>query len=356
MAAVNPIVAGGAAINPTTLVGTGLAGGGILGGLFGKKSSPPDISGLLNTINQAAQRQNQIATNLPGQLQPLNTSFQTGINQATQTATQNQNKAAQDFLTGLGNNQTLQGQDLTKLLTSQAYSTVPQQQEAAREAAAATGGLQRGSAASLIAAPTQQAAQNVEQGQLQLNLQQQQQKAQALSQINQMSDQQISQILGIDKDTANALYSSGRQDLIDEANSLLGISQNQESQTLNAQEFGLSGQIASDAANRAAQQGAFQQLAGLGGTIVGAGLGGPVGAAAGGQIGNSLAGPAPATPTAAAFPNFTGNSVPASSVVPGAPPNMTLDQLLAYYQNPNQSVPGSNFTPITPSYTPVGGQ
>src|SRR5579864_5515425 len=162
------------AASPTvTGIGAGLAGLGVAGSLLGGNSaSPPDISGLLNTINQGATRQTQIASTLPGQLAPLSSQYQTGINSAISSANDARNASAKNFLTQLGQNQTLAGTDLTKLLTQQAYQNVPGSENAAREAAAASGGLQRGAAAELMAQPSLAAAQTVSTGQQQLNLQQ----------------------------------------------------------------------------------------------------------------------------------------------------------------------------------------
>lgn len=256
-----------------TGVGLGLAGLGVAGSLLNQQQAKaPDISGLLNTINQGAQYQTGIASNLPGQLQALNAPYTSAITSAENTATNSANQQAQSFLNQLGNNQTLSGQDITKLLTQQAYSQVPQAQQAAREAAAASGGLGRGAAAELQAAPAATAASNVAQGLTQMDLAQQQQKAQALSTINNMSDQLITDKLGIDRDTATALYNSGNQDLINEANQLLGISQNQTAETLGAQQFGLTGQIAANAANAQAAQAPYQQLTGLGSALATAGM------------------------------------------------------------------------------------
>jgi len=329
-----------AVTNPTlTGIGAGVAGAGALGGLFGgSKAQAPDISGLLNTINQGAQRQTQIASNLPGQLAPLGANYQAGVTGAENKAVSAGNASAQNFLTQLGNNQTLAGTDLTKLLTSQAYANVPQQENAAREAAAATGGLQRGAASELLAQPSLQAAQNVYQGQQQLNLQNQAQKAAALDKINTMDNNQIQTILGIDKDTATALYASGRQDLIDEANQLLGISQTQTNETLGAEQFGISGNIAANAANNAATQGTYQGLTNLGGTLIGLGVGGPAGAAVGGQVANAAA-PASTNPAL----GITGG--------PGTQNNPLLTSILGGGQQPP---PGYTFDPYG-NLVPING-
>lgn len=254
------------------LIGAGLAGAGILGSsLMGGKASAPDIGPLLDAINREAQTQTSLAKNLPGQLSPLGPKYQAGVKGALSDAEKARQTSAQEFLNQLGQNQTLTGQSLNDLLTRQAYANVPGQEEKIRENLAATGGLQRGAAATLLGQPELQAAEQVQQGLGQLNLQQQQQRAAALDKINTMDENFIQQKLGIDRDTLTALYQTGREDLINEANQLLGISQNQTQQLLGAEEFGLEGQIAANAANQAAKQAPFQQLSGLGGTLLGYG-------------------------------------------------------------------------------------
>lgn len=250
-------------------LGAALIGAGVGGSLAGLGQKKPnfDISGLLNTINQGATRQTQIASDLPGKLAPLGTTYQTGISGALNTAQTARQQNAADFLKSLGQNQNLQGQDLTKLLTQQAFSGVPAAERAARESAAASGGLQRGAAAELTAAPSAAAAEQVGAGLTQLDLQQQQQKAQALDKINTMTDNAINQTLGIDRDTLTAIYSSGRQDLIDQANELLGISQQQTADTLSAYGAANNANLASTVAQNQGTQGLYNTLTGLGGIL-----------------------------------------------------------------------------------------
>lgn len=254
-------------------IGTGLAAAGALGGLFGQKSQPNlDIGPLLDTIRRSKSKQNQIATNLPGQLAPLGGQLKTGVTGAETAATDASRAAASNYLAETGKTTDAQGQELTDILRQRVLGNAPAEDQQLREELAATGGLERGGANAAFEKLAAERAGNIAQGQSQIELAAQAAKQDALTKIYAMDESMIQNKLGIDRDTLVALYDSGRQDLINEANSLLGIESNATGQELSAQEALLNDQLASGTAESAQRADIYNQLIGAGGTIAGYGL------------------------------------------------------------------------------------
>jgi hypothetical protein len=254
-------------------VGTGLAGIGLAGSLSGSSGPKFDPTQLLNNIQASKDRQNQIAGGLPGQLAPLGANYQAGITGAENTATTAEQAAAKKFLSDTGQATDSQGNMLSDVLKQRVLGALPEEQAALRESEAATGGLERGGAAAAFQNLGATTAQSIGQGEQQIALQQNQLRQQNLNTVLNMDNSLITEKLGIDKDTLLQLYNSGRQDLIDEANSLLGIEQTSTASVndvLAAQQNANLGQGAADAAR---QQQLYQSLIGLGGTVAGGAYG-----------------------------------------------------------------------------------
>jgi hypothetical protein len=104
-------------------------------------------------------------------------------------------------------------------------------------------------------------------------IQQQQLVAQqnAMQQVYQMDENVIQNTLGITKDDLLTLYQSGRQDLINEANSLLGIEQTTTGQMVDVMGTGQRADVASQIAALNRQQQFYNSLIGAGGTMMGKG-------------------------------------------------------------------------------------
>ena len=182
------------------------------------------------------------------------------------------NQASKDFLTSLGKNQNLQGQQLSDVLQQRILGALPQQQAALREGLAGTGGLERGSAAGAMENLSTEAAQQIGQGEQAIMTSQLAAQQQALGQVYNMDEQTIQNATGMSKDEILQLYNSGNTDLINEANSLLGIEQTSEQNTLDALAAQATGNFSAAEADQAQQQAFINSLLQAGGTLGAAGI------------------------------------------------------------------------------------
>lgn len=186
-----------------------------------------------------------------------------------------------------------------------AFRTLPAQQQMIRESLAAQGLSRTGAASRRLAEPVQQAARGANDfsQDLELNrLANVSRRGEAVANAGLDTRKQVAMSrMGLDSDTAKYLASIGRQDLIDEASNLAGLSQDEAggfsdisqnlTDTLNQTDIARQQQNQAQAAAREAKRGGLiRSLTGLAGTGIGAFFGGPMGASIGGQIGQTAGG------------------------------------------------------------------
>ncbi len=244
----NPGVQAGAyAINP--ILGGALTAYGLGSSLFGKKRKTPsyDLQAMVDTIRNSQNK-----------LQALNTPLKTGVGDLGDKAAEARRTSSQNFLTEIGKTTDLQGKELSDILRQRVMGAQPGQEAALRENLAATGGLNRGAAGAAFTNLATTNAQAIGQGEQELAVQALQNKAEAIKQVYQLDDNFINNRLGIDKDTLLQIYQSDRQDLINEANQLLGI-----------QEFSGNQATASSLSSQTQNQNTLNALIGAGATIYG---------------------------------------------------------------------------------------
>jgi len=254
------------------------------GGGGGSTVQPIDVTPLENLVKQRAQTQKGIVGTETGSLQGLNTALLPQVNAAQQAgATSAANRSAQ-FLKDIGQQTNIQGQQLSDILKQRVLGAVPEAQAAARESLAATGGLQRGYAGATLAGIPQTAVANIAQGETQLTQQALNTRNQALNQVYNLDEQYIMDKTGVDKQTLLDIYNSGRSDLINNANQLLGIESGTTSDIIGLEEFKASQTLAQQQAAAANRQATLNALLGIGGTAIGAFAGGIPGAIAGSNL------------------------------------------------------------------------
>lgn len=257
---------GNAATNYGALGASAIGGiGGVLGSLFANNNvAMPDTSNLQSIINNAAAQQQGIVSQLPSQTAALGTTLGNSISQAENTATQNTGSAANNFLTQLGQTTDLEGQNLTQALNQQVYGALPAQQRQIMENATATGGTQRGAVGSSLNQAGQTAASNVASDEAAISEQALQSKAAGLTVVENATNQNIQNQLGISKDEALQIYQSGNQDAIAMMNQLLNISQNQEKEQVGLGEEEMNAEMAEGNAGIAGQNQLLNSLIGAG--------------------------------------------------------------------------------------------
>jgi hypothetical protein len=237
--------AAGSAAGPWGAVIGGAAG--LAGSLLGKKKSKaPDLTPIINMANQSAKRQGEIATNVRGQLAPLTQDYSKGVQGlATGLQTQvasNANQYVKDQETA---SQAL-NRSLSDELKQRVLSTQPELQRQLREGLAASGQLRSGAAAAANTNLANELASQIGQGQMKIQQGDLQARQAALETAMQMNDKALFTATGMNKDQLQAVFQSGRQDLIDEASALIeaeksrlnavaGLAQNQSTYNLAAQ-------------------------------------------------------------------------------------------------------------------------
>lgn len=237
--------AAGSAAGPWGAVISGAAG--LAGSLLGKKKTKaPDLTPIINMANQSAQRQGEIASNVRGQLAPLTQDYSKGVQGlATGLQTQVANSADKYVKDQEGASQAL-NRSLSDELKQRVMSTQPELQRQLREGLAASGQLRSGAATAANMGLSNELASQIGQGQMKIQQGDLQARQAALETAMQMNDKALFTATGMNKDQMQAVFQSGRQDLIDEASALIeaeksrlnavaGLAQNQSTYNLAAQ-------------------------------------------------------------------------------------------------------------------------
>jgi len=217
------------------------AAAAIIKGIFAKHADAPDMSGVFRDIDHAGENQRDLINALPVELQKQYTDYKAS-NAATGAALQTDTaalgtklKADTAALYGPNAPAVQAAMDASKTAI---YADLPGQQAAIRQALAATGGFDRGTAGKQLAAPVLQAGQQYGQQVANITAQQLQQKQKAeqdaINTVNNMDNNVIQQLFGMNKEQALTLMNSNRQDLKDQMTALVNQSTNQTNQKLGA--------------------------------------------------------------------------------------------------------------------------
>lgn len=236
-----------------------ISAGSAIAGAFGKrkKPKPVDVTPLLQTIQQGAQRQRQgVATIRPG-LQPFTQGLQTGTEQALKSAQEAGRTSSARYLEDIGRTFDQTGDRFANTLSQRVLEQQPALNQQTREALAASGGLQRGAASRALVDVNRGLATDLARGQTDLALQQAQEKQNAIrsatEKVFNLDQDFVKTKLGVDRDTLATVFQTGREDLIREALQLLGIDESESAQKLDVQKFGLNQVLARDVAGAQGQ-------------------------------------------------------------------------------------------------------
>lgn len=270
-------------------------------------------------LNKDIANRRAIISSLSGKLQPLSDKFKTERGQLGTDLQARSDQALGQYATDIGNLSAMDkaaNAEAANLQQERAFRTLPAQQQAIREALAGQGLLNTGAAGRRLSQPVQEAARSVSDfsRELELNrLAKQSQRAEnvALAGLDTRKQTALAR-MGIDNDTINYLNQIGRQDILNEAAQMAGLSQEEAqglsgiSQNLvdvmNQTDIARQAQNIAQAQQQAAQRNAMiQSLLTLGGTGAGFAMGGPMGAALGGQLGQTAGGLATGNASQAQF-------------------------------------------------------
>lgn len=257
-----------------------MAAGSLAGSIFGKKNKAkgPDIGYLTGQIQQGANKARGQAGMEYADLQPLTKDYASGIEELGTGYEAKTKGLAEEYQKNLGQlgEADKTARDLSLALKSkESYGAVPMQQQAIREQLAASGGLRTGAAARALTQPTMQAAQEVSRAGTQMDIEnlgrQSARQEQGVNALYQSQAGAALTKLGLDQNKLQTLMENGRTDIISKYAKLAGIDEAE----LNAI-LGLSGMqtqvdLANTAAANARQQAIWDQLGGLGTSLIGYG-------------------------------------------------------------------------------------
>lgn len=262
-------------VAPLIAAGAGIAGAGLAGSLFGRKKAPRfDPSGINNLANQQFDfEQRQV-----GQLRPQTENqlgmFNQGTDAAQAEAADARRTAASSFLQNFDPQNSQLVQNRQNDLKQSLFSQLPELQAAQREAAAAGGGLNRGAATAQLANLPVQIASQYASGSRDLQNTALERGLNARQDVYNKENEGIMQDLGIDTSQLGTSLSARNQALLKEIEGMINAKRQQTGTLVGAEASRQNSNIAAGLADQAAKQAVFSQLTGLGGSLLGAGIGG----------------------------------------------------------------------------------
>lgn len=262
-------------------------------GLFSKKSSVPslDTGALTRIAEENAAKQQGIIKGLRGGLQPINTNFETKRGELSarvpgETET-TLSRFGQDLST-VGEAETDANRQAGVAFREQSFRNVPEIQRSIRESLGGAGTMGNAAALSALSRPVLDANRasrdfdaNLEQTRLG-NVTARGEKL-ADTGFSARSDAMKTK-LGLDEGTIDYLTSIGREDLVREAEGLLGTEEQLGSNRLGIEQARQADNMARAAAANSRRSGVLSSLGSVAGAGVGL-LGGPMGVALGSQLG-----------------------------------------------------------------------
>lgn len=263
-------------------------------GLFSKKSKVPsiDTGALLRIQAENEAKQKSIIGGLRPGLNPLSKDFETkrnvlgeGITTGTEANIGNYGRE----LDAVGASDTAARNAANVGFREQSFRDIPELQRSIRESLGGSGTIGNAAALSALSRPVLEAnrsardfeSQNTVAG---LNATTGRKEKFADTGFGARGDAMSSK-LGLDTDTINYLTSIGREDLIREAEGLLGVEEQSGANKLGIEQARQANEIAKATAANAKRSGVLSSLGSLAGTGIGFAVGGPLGAGLGSQLG-----------------------------------------------------------------------
>lgn len=265
-------------------------------GLFSKPKVPSIDTGALLRIQQENEaKQKSIIGGLRGGLSPINQNFDTQrktLSAGVEGNTENVlNRYGQD-LSQVNSVDTAARNAANVGFREQAFREVPETQRAIRESLGGSGLMNSGAALSALSRPVLDANRSARDF---TSANEVSRLAGATDRSEKLADTGYSARtdamktkLGLDEDTVNYLTSIGREDLVREAEGLLGVEEQSGANKLGIEQARQTSEMAKAAASNARRTGVISSLGSLAGTAIGFGVGGPMGAGLGSQLGSQF--------------------------------------------------------------------
>lgn len=266
-------------------------------GLFSKPNIPGIDTNALNAINdQNATKQRNIVGGLRQNLVPLSTDFESKRRLLGNDIQSGGENVINQYGQGLSDVNAADASARTTAnaaVREQSFRDVPELQRSIRESLGGSGTTGNAAALSALSRPILDAnrASRDFSNQNEINrLEGVTGRSEKLADTGlNVRNNALQSKLGLDEGTINELYASGRGDLVEEANKLLGIEEQSGANKLGIEQARQQNDIAQATAAAARRGSIMTSLGSLAGTGIGAAFGGPLGASLGSQLG-SMAG------------------------------------------------------------------
>lgn len=263
---------------PLLAVGAGMT----LAGALMKRRKPqlPDMTGLTNMVNSGAEANRGLIRSAFAKTPAMAAKFQADTGAAVGAADAARTGVMDRYRADSERTNVVEGQSLSDVLRQRVMETQPELQAASREALAASGGLNRGAAPAAAMRIATEAGRGIGEGEQAIALQQMEHKRQMVDSIAKMDESWVRDKLGISRETLATIYQSGREDLIAEANAMLGVNENQQDSLLGIEQNKNTMNFARSAAGAEQRNMLLNTLMGAGMTTMAYGATAPAAAAA----------------------------------------------------------------------------
>lgn len=242
----------------------------IVGALSKKrKVNAPNLGALTAQVNAGAEQEKQTAMGLKRSLSPLTEAFRTrseGLSAGLKGDVASRGAAYKTEQANLG---TQEANSLSTALRQNVLSAQPEIQRQIREGMAASGGLQRGATNAAFAKAGATAAQEIGQGEAEIQTQRLKGLQDASKTVFGADIDAVTTATGLDQDTVQTLLNSGREDLIREAQTLIEAERNRTSNLLGIHQAGNTNRLAADSAAAGGQNALLEALIKGGGQALG---------------------------------------------------------------------------------------
>lgn len=242
-------------------IGAGLA---VASALRRKKSSGVDTGPLLRTIRSGAQNQKNIAAGLQTKLEARRSTFETGARESFGEFKTGALRQIDEGRTALSDLNQIQGTKLARTLQERSFRPVRGATEFVRQNLSTT---KSGAANEALAAPAIQAQQQFGQALNDLTSQILQGEIDLANQANVQKLNLVEKEMGFEQGLLATIFKSGSDQDKALVKELLEIQNQQTANELQAIQFGISGNLAADAANSAASSERDAALFGVGGQL-----------------------------------------------------------------------------------------
>lgn len=234
-----------------------------------KKISPPDVSPLIRSLNESGVKQQGLIKGVRPQTTALGQDFQTKTSGLAQSFQDAINQRGQTFVNEAGDSSGALAEASANAGKRQILSALPEQAQNTREALASSGLARGGALVSALAKQNQEAGKaigNLNEG---IQLQTLQGKQQALQDVFRTDTAAAERATGMNADVLNKLFSSGREDLINEALQLIDEERSRTGNVVNLKNQQLNNDFAGKVAGQQNKTDLINSLIGAGSGVVG---------------------------------------------------------------------------------------